>query len=84
MTTIHHINQANNVIFPQQNTQNSCELIFPEPKIIYLSSSPKIPDKYTLYLNFGTQGYFPYKATKSLNKKPFIRKLRSIEKSYTK
>ena len=36
------------------------ELIFPEPKIIYLYTSGKAPDEYTMKLNFGTQGSFLY------------------------
>jgi len=35
-------------------------LKFPEPKIIYLYSSGKIPDTYTLQLDFGIQGVFNY------------------------
>ncbi len=41
---------------------NVYELIFPEPKIIYLSPEGSLPDEYVLRLNFGSQGYFNYKA----------------------
>lgn len=40
---------------------NVYELIFPEPKIIYLSPEGSLPDEYVLRLNFGSQGYFNYK-----------------------
>lgn len=43
--------------------ESGCELVFPEPKIIYLSSSEKTPDEYTLRLNFGSQGSFLYKVS---------------------
>jgi len=35
-------------------------LYFPEPKVIYLFSSTKAPDSYTLHLDFGSQGSFDY------------------------
>lgn len=35
-------------------------LQFPEPKIIYFCAKGKVPDKYTLELDFGTQGIFHY------------------------
>ena len=38
-------------------------LNFPEPKIIYLYSETKIPDKYTLRLHFGKQGHFDYEVS---------------------
>lgn len=41
-------------------TEWNCELIFPEPKVIYLYSSTKAPDEYIMKLNFGTQGSFLY------------------------
>lgn len=41
-------------------TEYDCELNFPEPQIIYLYSSKNTPDKYSLKLNFGTQGSFIY------------------------
>lgn len=59
----HFSTYTDNTILSKDSVQNSCELIFPEPKIIYLYSSRKIPDEYILYLNFGSQGCFPYKVT---------------------
>lgn len=38
-------------------------LYFPEPKIIYLVAKDNIPDEYTLKLDFGKQGSFPYKVS---------------------
>ena len=38
-------------------------LNFPEPKIIYLYSEKEIPEKYTLRLRFGSQGYFDYEVS---------------------
>ena len=38
-------------------------LKFPEPKIIYLYASGKIPETYSLDLDFGTQGHFIYKVS---------------------
>ncbi len=38
-------------------------LNFPEPKIIYLYSETEIPEKYTLRLQFGEQGYFDYEVS---------------------
>ncbi len=43
--------------------ETGCELLFPEPKIIYLYSSDKAPDEYILKLNFGSQGNFIYKVS---------------------
>ena len=59
------ITQANTVpdSFPADNNISSCDLIFPEPKIIYLSSSPNTPDEYILNLHFGSQGTFSYRVT---------------------
>ena len=47
----------------QSTTESGCELLFPEPKIIYLNSASKVPDEYCLRLNFGTQGSFLYKVS---------------------
>ncbi len=38
-------------------------LRFPEPKIIYLYSESEIPEKYTLRLDFGSQGHFTYEVS---------------------
>ena len=38
-------------------------LKFPEPKIIYLYASGKIPETFLLDLDFGTQGHFPYEVS---------------------
>ena len=38
----------------------ACILPFPEPRIIYLSSNGNTPDRYTVQLDFGTQGSFDY------------------------
>ncbi len=38
-------------------------LYFPEPKVILLYSNSPAPDEYILYLDFGSQGTFPYKVT---------------------
>ncbi len=38
-------------------------LNFPEPKIIYLYSESEIPEKYTLRLDFGSQGHFNYEVS---------------------
>jgi len=38
-------------------------LKFPEPKIIYLYANGKIPDTFSLDLDFGTQGHFPYEVS---------------------
>ena len=43
--------------------ESGCELLFPEPKIIYLCTSEQTPDIYTLKLNFGSQGSFLYKVS---------------------
>lgn len=43
--------------------ESGCELIFPEPKIIYLCTSDHAPDIYSLKLNFGSQGSFLYKVS---------------------
>lgn len=43
--------------------ESGCELIFPEPKIIYLCTSDDAPDTYSLKLNFGSQGSFLYKVS---------------------
>ncbi len=45
------------------NSRAGCELIFPEPKIIYLCSTKHTPDVYTLTLNFGSHGHFTYQVT---------------------
>ena len=47
----------------ENSIESGCELLFPEPKIIYLYSSAKAPDEYYLRLNFGSQGYFLYKVS---------------------
>lgn len=61
--------------------KDSCTLNFPEPKIIYLYYTKDVPDKYTLTLNFGTQGHFDYSvstvkfpdiSTDELNQKKMI------------
>lgn len=39
-----------------------CRLTFPEPKVIYLYSTGKVPDEYELEIDFGEQGSFLYKA----------------------
>ena len=38
-------------------------LKFPEPKIIYLYSESEVPDKYSLRLDFGSQGHFDYEVS---------------------
>lgn len=38
-------------------------LRFPEPKIIYLYAKNNVPEKYTLELDFGTQGTFQYEVS---------------------
>ena len=38
----------------------ACIPPFPEPRIIYLSSNGNTPDRYTVQLDFGTQGSFDY------------------------
>ena len=43
--------------------ESGCELLFPEPKIIYFCPSGKAPDEYILKLNFGSQGSFLYKVS---------------------
>ncbi len=43
--------------------ESGCEIIFPEPKIIYLCSPQRTPDIYTLKLNFSSQGSFLYKVS---------------------
>ena len=43
--------------------ESGCELIFPEPRIIYLCPSENVPDTYSLKLNFGTQGSFIYQVS---------------------
>ncbi len=43
--------------------ESGCEIIFPEPKIIYLCSPQRTPDIYTLKLNFASQGSFLYKVS---------------------
>ncbi len=52
-----------NRTYAPNTTEYDCELTFPEPKIIYLYSSKSAPDKYTLKLNFGSQGSFLYKVS---------------------
>ncbi len=56
-------------------------LKFPEPKIIYLYSEKRVPEKYGLHLDFGTQGSFDYQVStldllnisaKELNEKKMI------------
>ena len=41
-------------------SKDKCFLRFPEPKVIYLYAEGKIPDIYSLILDFGTQGTFEY------------------------
>lgn len=41
-------------------SKDKCFLRFPEPKVIYLYAEGKIPDTYSLILDFGTQGTFEY------------------------
>ena len=53
----HHANRHT------RTDEHSYELFFPEPKIIYLYSEADVPDEYTLILNFGSQGTFPYKVS---------------------
>jgi len=36
-------------------------LHFPEPKIVYFGNTKKVPDTYTLTIDFGEQGQFKYK-----------------------
>ena len=43
--------------------ESECELVFPEPKIIYFCTSSHTLDFYTLKLNFGSQGTFLYKVS---------------------
>lgn len=43
------------------DTAEQSELIFPEPRIIYLCNVKNIPDEYFLTINFGSQGKFIYK-----------------------
>ena len=59
------VSYAENILsaFSADNPISSSDLIFPEPKIIYLSSSENIPDEYTLNLHFGSQGTFAYKVS---------------------
>ncbi len=38
-----------------------CEIIFPEPKVIYLCPQNDIPEQYTLRIIFGNQGHFDYR-----------------------
>lgn len=57
----HHADRNRNHF--TDSSGNYYELIFPEPKIIYLYSSGKAPDECTLKLNFGTQGTFLYKVS---------------------
>lgn len=47
----------------ENSIESGCELLFPEPKIIYLNASSKAPDEYHLRLNFGSQGSFLYKVS---------------------
>ena len=47
----------------RKNCPDGCILPFPEPRIIYLYSSGKIPDKYSLTLDFGSQGTFLYQVS---------------------
>lgn len=46
-----------------QKEKDSCCLVFPEPKIIYLCADNYMPDQYTLKLDFRNQGYFEYKVS---------------------
>lgn len=47
----------------ENSIESGCELLFPEPKIIYLYASAKAPNEYHLRLNFGSQGSFLYKVS---------------------
>lgn len=46
---------------PENNSPYSCTLRFPEAKVIYFNTKGTTPDKYTLNLDFGSQGIFSYK-----------------------
>lgn len=58
-----------------------CEIVFPEPKVIYLCPQNDIPEQYTLRIIFGTQGHFDYRvgvvcfndiSTEELNKRKMV------------
>lgn len=60
MTSHKNTNASSNCTTEQEP---DCELLFPEPKVIYLCPSGKAPAQYTMKLNFGTQGSFLYKVS---------------------
>lgn len=58
-----------------------CEIVFPEPKVIYLCPQNDIPEQYTLRIIFGNQGHFDYRvgvvcfndiSTEELNKRKMV------------
>ena len=44
-----------------RNRNGSDVLRFPEPRVIYFGDTKKVPDTYTLTIDFGEQGKFDYK-----------------------
>ena len=44
-----------------RNRRESDVLLFPKPRIVYFGDAKKVPDVYTLTIDFGDQGQFKYK-----------------------
>lgn len=59
----------------REETDDFHILHFPEPKIIYLSNTSNIPDKYILQLDFGSQGHFSYQISTFLFQEASIQEL---------